>query len=165
MKDDLIKKRTLYELEIDYDFDINKFIKSLEERMSIGKYFNDKYSFTFEPFPLKYYKKQKEILETLTYSDIAKYKDSEINEKAISKIAIKECKEEDNVINKAPHYNIGKYECIDVMKDVFGKERLKIWCILNAFKYLYRCYYKNGDQDLKKATYYLNYIEKNLLND
>lgn len=51
------------------------------------------------------------------------------------------------------------------MREVFGEEKLKIWCILNAFKYLYRCYKKNGNEDLRKATYYLNYIEKNLMND
>ena len=73
--------------------------------------------------------------------------------------------EEYDIINKSPHYNFDQHECIEVMREVFGEERLKIWCILNAFKYLYRCYKKNGDEDLRKATYYLNYIEKNLMNE
>lgn len=145
----MIRQRTLEELDGDYDYDLNKFINSLKERLSIGEYFNEKYSLSFKPFPIDFYKKQLIILNNLTEKEIDDYKH------------LKSLKR--NIINKSPHYNIGKYECIDVMKNVFGDERLKTWCVLNAFKYLYRCYYKNGDEDLEKATYYLNYIEKNLL--
>lgn len=63
-------------------------------------------------------------------------------------------------INHPKYYNQGKYECIDVMESVFGKEALKNFCILNAFKYIYRNEYKNGAEDIKKAVWYLNkYLE------
>ena len=60
------------------------------------------------------------------------------------------------------HYN-GKYECIEVMRDVFGDEAVKTFCKLNAFKYLWRASKKNGDEDLEKAYYYTNYMKTNLI--
>lgn len=50
----------------------------------------------------------------------------------------------------------GKYECIDVMTDVFGVDALRNFCKLNAFKYLWREQNKNGVEDIKKAVWYLN---------
>lgn len=68
--------------------------------------------------------------------------------------------EKDNV-NHPSHY-IGKYECIDVMEDVFGKDALKTFCVMNAFKYLYRFQHKNGVEDIEKARWYLDkYLEEN----
>ena len=72
----------------------------------------------------------------------------------------KQVKKNDSV-NKPYHYTSGKFECLDVMRDVFGDERVKTWCVLNAFKYLYRCYKKNGEEDIEKANFYLNYVIKN----
>lgn len=57
------------------------------------------------------------------------------------------------------HYN-GKYECIEVMKDVFGGQSTKDFCIMNAFKYLWRYKKKNGEEDIKKAKEYLNMYEE-----
>ncbi len=63
----------------------------------------------------------------------------------------------DNV-NHPNHYNQGKYECIDVMLDVFGED--VNFCIGNAFKYLWRHGQKNGIEDIRKAVWYLQkYIE------
>lgn len=63
-------------------------------------------------------------------------------------------------INHPDRYAGGKFECIDVMLDVFGKDAVKHFCILNAFKYLWRSEKKNGVEDIKKAVWYLNkYIE------
>lgn len=63
-------------------------------------------------------------------------------------------------VNHPSHYNMGKYECIDVMEDVFGVEAVGNFCMLNAFKYLYRHKHKGGAEDIKKAVWYLNkYIE------
>lgn len=67
----------------------------------------------------------------------------------------------DNV-NHPPHYETGKYESIDVMEEVFGKESVKDFCLCNAFKYLYRCKHKHETplEDVQKAVWYLNhYIE------
>lgn len=63
-------------------------------------------------------------------------------------------------INHPDRYANGKYECIDVMVDVFGVEAAKAFCKLNVFKYLWREEHKNGLQDVKKAAWYINkYIE------
>lgn len=65
----------------------------------------------------------------------------------------------DNV-NHPIHYT-GKYECIDVMQDVFGDEATNDFCLCNAFKYIWRARKKNGLEDVKKAVWYLNkYIEE-----
>ena len=59
-------------------------------------------------------------------------------------------------INHPTRYAGGKYECIDVMTDVFGVDAVKSFCKLNAFKYLWREKNKNGVEDLKKCAWYLN---------
>ena len=43
----------------------------------------------------------------------------------------------DNV-NHPTHYETGKFECIEVMQEVFGTEAVQNFCVCNAFKYLYR---------------------------
>lgn len=53
------------------------------------------------------------------------------------------------------HYAYGKYECIDVLRDVLGEEGFKEFCRGNVFKYLWRYNHKNGKEDLLKAKYYL----------
>lgn len=65
----------------------------------------------------------------------------------------------DNVSHPA-HYNTGQYECIDVMKDVFGEEAVKSFCKLNAFKYLWRADKKNGTEDIEKAWFYLTVLKE-----
>lgn len=66
----------------------------------------------------------------------------------------------DEEINHPSRYAGGKYECIDIMLDVFGEEAVKDFCLLNAFKYIWRQEKKGGVQDVKKAVWYLNkYIE------
>ena len=65
----------------------------------------------------------------------------------------------DNV-NHPSHYRVGNFECIDIMCAIFGVKRVRIFCILNAFKYLFRFRFKNGIEDLKKARWYIDwYIE------
>lgn len=63
-------------------------------------------------------------------------------------------------VDHPSHYNQGKYECIDVMAETFGIEATKHFCLLNAFKYIWRTGEKNGLQDIEKAKWYLEkYIE------
>ena len=62
-----------------------------------------------------------------------------------------------DMVNSPAHYNQGKYECIDVMVETFGIEATKNFCLLNAFKYVWRAGDKNGLEDLKKARFYLDY--------
>lgn len=65
------------------------------------------------------------------------------------------------MVNHPSHYKNNKYEAIDIMLDVFGKDKTVAFCELNAFKYLWRSDNKGTDiQDKKKAIWYLNkYIE------
>lgn len=63
-------------------------------------------------------------------------------------------------INHPKRYAGGTYECIDVMLDVFGKEAVKNFCKLNAFKYIWREKQKNGVEDIKKAMFYMDYYIK-----
>lgn len=60
----------------------------------------------------------------------------------------------DNVKHPA-HYETGKFECIEVMEEVFGIDAVKSFCLCNAFKYLYRTNRKNGREDLEKADWYI----------
>ena len=46
------------------------------------------------------------------------------------------------------------------MKDVFGEQSTKDFCIMNAFKYLWRYKKKNGEEDIKKAKEYLKIYEE-----
>ena len=64
-------------------------------------------------------------------------------------------------VNHPAHYATGKFECIDVMAEIYGVEATQTFCLLNAFKYLYRCNGKGKkSEDIKKANWYLNkYIE------
>lgn len=74
---------------------------------------------------------------------------------------IKLPKSKKEMVNHPSHYKNNKYECIDVMLDIFGKEKVLAFCELNAFKYLWRANNKGTDiQDKKKAEWYINkYIE------
>ena len=63
-------------------------------------------------------------------------------------------------VNHPPHYESGQFECIDVMLETQGINAVQNFCVCNAFKYLYRHNKKNGDEDIKKAAWYLNkYLE------
>ena len=62
-----------------------------------------------------------------------------------------------NKVNHPGHYKVGNFECIDIMCAVFGVHAVKIFCLLNAFKYIFRCEFKNGLEDIKKAKWYLDW--------
>jgi hypothetical protein len=68
--------------------------------------------------------------------------------------------QESSAVNHPSHYNNGKYECLDVMIDVFGKEAVQTFCLLNAFKYVWRSKQKNGMEDIQKANFYLTKYEE-----
>lgn len=62
----------------------------------------------------------------------------------------------DNV-NHPSHYESScSIECIDSMRACFGRDYVIIFCLLNAYKYLWRHKNKNGLEDLKKAAWYLD---------
>jgi hypothetical protein len=43
-----------------------------------------------------------------------------------------------------------------MMEMVFGPEAMSWYCLINAFKYMWRWKNKNGVEDLDKADWYLN---------
>lgn len=65
------------------------------------------------------------------------------------------------MVNHPQHYNNGGLECIDVMIKLYGKDAVLNFCMLNSFKYQWRCNNKcNCKEDLAKAKWYLNkYLE------
>lgn len=70
-----------------------------------------------------------------------------------------EIRNQENVDHPA-HYNSDKYECIEVMREIFGDEAVKTWIRLNIFKYSWRSDKKNGDEDIAKIAWYANYYDK-----
>lgn len=68
---------------------------------------------------------------------------------------------EKEMVNHPDHYKTGKFECIDVMLEIFGPQATMDFCLLNSFKYLYRCNAKGKkDEDIAKARWYIDkYLE------
>ena len=59
-------------------------------------------------------------------------------------------------VNHPSHYNKGKYECLDVVKDLIkDMSGVEGALFFNVFKYLWRYPHKNGIEDLKKCEFYL----------
>ena len=80
-----------------------------------------------------------------------------------------ECKLIDEIIKKAErqmkeydyinpnHYKQGSKEVIEMMQDIWGKEKLIAYCEMNAFKYRMRAGLKpeqSVQRDLEKAKWY-----------
>lgn len=59
-------------------------------------------------------------------------------------------------VNHPSHYASGKIECIDAMIQYLGKEIVADFCLANTWKYLWRHRDKNGEEDIKKATWYFD---------
>lgn len=74
----------------------------------------------------------------------------------------------DNLVNHPNHYNIpGRKECIVEMRERYGDYITSMFCLTNAYKYLYRAGEKANNpeqQDRDKALWYFNYA-KELTND
>lgn len=63
---------------------------------------------------------------------------------------------ENNIVNHPKHYKESSLECIDTMIICFGAMEMKVYCCINAYKYIFRYKSKNGIEDLEKASWYLN---------
>ena len=57
------------------------------------------------------------------------------------------------------HYKSCSIECIDAMILAFGTDAVAEFCLINAFKYIWRYKDKNGLEGLNKAEYYINKSE------
>lgn len=72
-----------------------------------------------------------------------------------------------DLVNKPPHYNHGKIEAIDYLRDSLG-ENVSYYYEGSVKKYLHRWRYKSADdvelqkQDLLKAEYYLKKLIESL---
>jgi len=72
--------------------------------------------------------------------------------------AVAEKTEEFDSVVRPEHYNKDEQiECIDAMVAAYGPEAVKTYCIVNAFKYIWRFNNKGGNEDLKKAIWYLRF--------
>jgi len=60
----------------------------------------------------------------------------------------------DNV-NSPPHYNQAGIECLDAIAAATD-DGYEYYLQGNIIKYLWRYRYKNGNEDLRKARFYLN---------
>ena len=58
--------------------------------------------------------------------------------------------------NHPPRYNQYPIETIDMMEKIWGKEAVKQWCVMTAFKYRMRIGHKDAiEQELEKERWYL----------
>ncbi len=61
------------------------------------------------------------------------------------------------MINHPSHYTAGKVECIDAIESATTcLQGLEAVCTANVIKYVWRWKFKNGVEDLEKASWYLN---------
>lgn len=68
---------------------------------------------------------------------------------------------EKEMVSHPSHYNQFKRETIEEMRLLFGDEAVKGFCKCNAYKYQRRAKFKeNEEEDLNKAEWYLDYLEK-----
>ena len=70
--------------------------------------------------------------------------------------------ETDDLVNQPPHYNKSSLECIDAIRASLNDEEWRGYIKGNILKYTWREQYKNKDQDLKKAQWYLNRLLEEL---
>lgn len=62
-----------------------------------------------------------------------------------------------DMVNHPSHYaDSCSMECFDAMLVAFGVEYMVEHCKITAFKYLWRHSHKGGEEDVRKALWYLN---------
>lgn len=70
------------------------------------------------------------------------------------------------MISHPSHYNIpGRKECIVEMEEQYGLGNTAIFCLMNAYKYLYRAGEKadnSQEQDINKARWYFNWVNEKI---
>lgn len=65
-----------------------------------------------------------------------------------------------DMVNQPPHYTAGGIECIDAIRAALTPDEFRGFCKGNAIKYAWREKLKGGDEDLKKAAWYLAKVVK-----
>lgn len=95
--------------------------------------------------------------------DLDKYRTSIENDNHIGKGPVS--KQVTSEVNHPSHYNHGGIETIDKMIKLYGIEKVKAFCELNAFKYRDRAGYKGSSdsaiaRDINKALWYENKLKE-----
>ena len=68
-------------------------------------------------------------------------------------------KQKVDMVNHPSHYTQGEIECIEAIKYINNKlntEGYEGYCLGNFIKYIWRCNFKNGWEDIDKAIFYIN---------
>ena len=68
-------------------------------------------------------------------------------------------KPKEDMVNHPSHYTQGEIECIQVIQYINDKLNIlgyQGYCLGNFIKYIWRCNYKNGWEDINKAIFYMN---------
>ena len=100
-----------------------------------------------------------QVLKRISESLNIDYK--ELNMEEDEKEMKKDTEHNKEMVNHPSHYNMGKYECIEVVKElVRDMKGIEPVLFFNAFKYLWRYKQKNGLQDLEKCEFYLKELIK-----
>ena len=73
----------------------------------------------------------------------------------MAKIVAETTEKKDN-INPDHYKNQTSLECIEAMEIAFGRDAVVDFCMCNAYKYIWRWKNKNGQEDLKKARWYVS---------
>lgn len=104
--------------------------------------------------------------------DVDEYRKSKDNDNHIGKSVKQNIQTIANIINQSTsevnhpsHYNHGGMETIDKMIKLYGIEKVKAFCELNAFKYRDRAGYKGSSdsaiaKDINKALWYENKLNE-----
>ena len=102
------------------------------------------------------------LFRTPTYIEYVKtpsYAEEQL-EHALKKEAEKTMQEQKpDMVNHPPHYTQGEIECIEAIKYINNKlhmEGYEGYCLGNFIKYIWRCNFKNGWEDIDKAIFYLS---------
>ena len=98
--------------------------------------------------------------------DIDEYRKSKNNDNHVGKsVQQVVCGQSTSEVNHPSHYNHGGMETIDKMIKLYGIEKVKAFCELNAFKYRDRAGYKGSSdstiaRDIHKALWYENKLNE-----
>lgn len=63
-------------------------------------------------------------------------------------------------INPSHYKDTCSIECIEAMEIAFGAEGVLVFCLCNAYKYLWRHKHKNGYEDILKAEWYVKHADE-----
>ena len=65
-----------------------------------------------------------------------------------------------NNVDHPSHYNQGGKETIEILKDFLTEDEFKGFLKGNVLKYMHRYKFKNGMEDLNKASWYLDKLKE-----